>query len=407
MFNKLPREIIIFIINHLEDTDINDDNIFFNIEIQFILDLRLINKEMDSIISSLENSWKYIPYKKYSIDYSPLIFTNIDDKYIETCRKRSYELNHFCNITTPQKTFKWLMDNNIFFSLINICELIKYNRIDILRLGFHYADFLSMLFNRFYMNNETNIEYNDLFNSNHSLNPIIVAAENNHVNIIKILLETCSIGNPFIKEIPRLFDISIKNCYKKLLNYIIIYHYDKIDGIINNKISKIIHRFKDCEDILFYLIINNKIKISQKLLESCIIKGYNCIFIHIYHQYIIKINYNNLIKKTIDYNNYTLFTYLVTRTPELTKDIITKLLFRKGKSINKVFLENIISHHLELILKDSNIIKLSIEVGVTNELIFRLIDNNYEYNIDGIYKSFKKIMDDNNIELLKYLVNNI
>ena len=121
MFNKLPREIIIFIINHLEDTDINDDNIFFNIEIQFILDLRLINKEMDSIISSLENSWKYIPYKKYSIDYSPLIFTNIDDKYIETCRKRSYELNHFCNITTPQKTFKWLMDNNIFFSLINIC----------------------------------------------------------------------------------------------------------------------------------------------------------------------------------------------------------------------------------------------------------------------------------------------
>ena len=109
--DKLPNEILFNIINKLEDTE--NGYIFFNIDIDFILSLRLINKEMNTIITSLNKAWTYIPYKKYSIDYSPLLFTNVDKEYINTCKKRSNEVGRFCeNIMTPLPTFKWLMDNN-------------------------------------------------------------------------------------------------------------------------------------------------------------------------------------------------------------------------------------------------------------------------------------------------------
>jgi hypothetical protein len=408
---NLPREILINVINQLEgvniDNDIDDDdnNFFLNIDIDFILSLRLINKEMNNIITSLTGAWKYIPYKKYSIDYSPLLFTNVDKEYINTCKKRSNEVGRFCGIkTVPQSTFKWLMDNNISFSLINICELIKNNRLDIILLGFHYGDFLNMLFNRFYMNNETTVDHDYLFTSTYSLNPIIVAAENNRVNIIKVLLESSSVANPFIKEIPCLFDISIKLCYKKLLNYIIIYHYDKISDVIDNKISKVLYRFDNCEDIIFYLISTDKIKLNEKLLIGCIAKSYNNLFIYIYKKGVSKINYNDLIKKTIEYNNYIILSYLIEIDGDfiLNKETFTKSLIKR-KNINKEFLETVILNNIELISKEYEIITSCINIGVDNKVIFNLVDNGYNYSKDDLYKP----LDDGNIELLKHLVNNL
>ena len=317
MLNILPREILIEILNKLENV-MDDKYLFVNVDIDFVLSLRLINIEFNRLITSLKKSWKYIPYKSYSIDYNPVLFTNIDKKYINICKKRSIEVNRFCSYkNTPITTFRWLMDNNIVFSLTNICEIIRSNRIDVIRIGFHYGDFLNMLFNRFYMNTEMSTSTNDylLSNGNYSLNPIIIAAENNNINIIKVLLE-CSIANPFYKEIPRIFDISIKCCYKDLLKYIVTFQYSYIESIIENKVSKILNRVDNCEDLFFYLLLNDKIKVTYRLLEGCIIKGYNELFKYAYPKidnffcHPTKISIIIFINKTYkDHESFLNFTY--------------------------------------------------------------------------------------------------
>lgn len=408
--DKLPKELLINIITKLEsvEKDREDNSFFFNIEIDSILKLRLINKDFNDIIIKLKGSWKYIPYKKYSIDYSPILFTNVDRKYINVCKTRSNEVSRFCSTKdTPTSTFKWLMDNNIFFSLPNICELIKNNRLDVIHLGYHYSDFLNMLFNRFYMNNEILRDNNYIFTSTHSLNPIIVAAENNHVSIIKSLLESSSIANPFIKEIPNIFDIAIKFCYNNLVNYIIINHYSEISELIDNKVLKIIHRFDDCQDIIFYLILNKKIKITLKLLTGCIYKSYNKLFKCIYDKSEYdKIDCNELIKKTVEYNNYTIFSYLINNTDYVllnhNRDNFTRSLIKK-KNIQKEFLEYVLLNHIELLSENYELVRFSIYVGVDNNVVQYLIENGFSYNKDDLYKP----LDDENIELLKYLVNNL
>ena len=113
MLNILPREILIEILNKLENV-MDDKYLFVNVDIDFVLSLRLINIEFNRLITSLKKSWNYIPYKSYSIDYNPVLFTNIDKKYINICKKRSIEVNRFCSYkNTPITTFRWLMDNNI------------------------------------------------------------------------------------------------------------------------------------------------------------------------------------------------------------------------------------------------------------------------------------------------------
>ena len=58
-----------------------------------------------------------------------------------------------------------VQDNNIHFSLRNISELIKKDRIDVILAGFHYKDFLDIMFNRFYFAVTTGclIGYGDIY----------------------------------------------------------------------------------------------------------------------------------------------------------------------------------------------------------------------------------------------------
>ena len=124
------------------------------------------------------------------------------------------DINLFCNHLTPKQTFKWFFDNNINLTLVNIKNLIIYERDDIFNLGFYYSDFLKTLFNRFHINNINTKEF--LLESN---NPLILAAKYNKIKIIKLLLETSSIGNPYLDNIDQLLDLSIKYNYKNILSY--------------------------------------------------------------------------------------------------------------------------------------------------------------------------------------------
>ena len=113
-------------------------------------------------------------------------------------------------------------------------------------------------------------------------------------------------------------------------------------------------------------------------------------------------DYNNLVIQTIEYNNYIILSYLINTDSILNKELFTRLLVKK-KNINKEILEKVILNYIELISKEYEIITVSIDVGVDNKVIFYLIENGYDFSKEDINKPLK----DGNIELLKYLVNNL
>ena len=114
--------------------------------------------------------------------------------------------------------------------------------------------FLKIIFNRFYIYIESD---NDIFSLTSTKNPLILAGMYNRIEIIKLLLDkTRNIVNPYIDIIPSLLDISIKYNHKNLLSYLILNYYNLISNLIQTKLNTIINRIDNCEDILFYLLVD-------------------------------------------------------------------------------------------------------------------------------------------------------
>ena len=226
MLDLVPNDILFNIIKKLEsnDTIYYNEEIFtfYEIGVITILNLKRINKYFYSFINSLRGSWKKIPTKGF-------IENKIDEKSLSISKKRSSEIDILCKKKTSVKTFKWLMENNIFFSLGNIKNLIIYNRIDVIKCGFFYKEVLDILFNRFYIDNT---KHNEIFSISENINPITVASEYGRLNIIQLLLEVSTHGNPFLYYIPSILDLSIKYNYKSILSYVLINHYSKVKNII-------------------------------------------------------------------------------------------------------------------------------------------------------------------------------
>ena len=398
MLDQIPNEIILYILNSIESTG-EDDIMFLSTRIHFIFRLRMINRNMYRIINELKGAWKYIPYiREHSIK---------NTRYIEICNGRSYEINSVCKLkSTPIYVFKWLMDNNIYLSLDNISSLIINNRKDVIELGFQYKEFMFIMFNRFYMNLKSSYVLDSdrnstIFNMINCLNPIIIAAENNRIEIVKLLLEKDIRGNPFIKDIPDIFDKSIKYNHKHLLNYIIVDQYVYVKDIIKEKVSKIIQRITNCEDILYYLILNEKIDINHILLEGCIIKKYNEVFTYCYENGDDRdIHGIKLIRCCFEYNNSELLNYLINEKQVKISSALFSRLIYKRKNIESQFILNIIKNHLPLINRESELINLCISKNIENKIIFQLIDGKFKYTTDDIYLP----LQDKNIELLKYMV---
>tara|TARA_B100001094_G_scaffold303997_2_gene332551 strand:- start:2548 stop:3453 length:906 start_codon:yes stop_codon:yes gene_type:complete len=298
------------------------------------------------------------------------------------------------------------MDNNIYLSLDNISSLIINNRKDVIELGFQYKEFMFIMFNRFYMNLKSSYTLDSdrnstIFNMINCLNPIIIASENNRIEIVKLLLEKDIRGNPFIKDIPDIFDKSIKYNHKNLLNYIIVDQYVYVKDIIKEKVSKIIQRITNCEDILYYLILNRKIDINHILLDGCIIKKYNGLFMYCYENRNDRdIQDIKLIRSCFEYNNSELLNYLINeKQVKLSNVLFTRLIYKR-KNIESQFILNIIKNHLPLINRESELINLCISKNIENKIIFQLIDGKFKYTTDDIYLP----LQDKNIELLKYMV---
>lgn len=405
MLDKLPLEITLNIIKNLESSNNNDsDNIFYKMDFEEILLLKQINKYFFNIINNLSNSWIPIPEKSLGINLkiksSDKLFENTETK-IKIKKERSEKLELFCKKKTSIKTFKWLFDNNINLSLHNIKTLIINNRIDVIKKGFFYKDFLDLMFNKFYIDNTTN---NDIFSIKENMNPIIIAAEYNRLDIIKLLLESSSHGNPFINMIPSLVSISIKYTNKSLFSYLINKFPDKVSRELENSISLIILRFQKSEDIIFHLLQNKRIEINRRIISASISKNYFDLFVYCFNNYKNEVINNNqdYIIKSIEVNSVKILNYLLDNNSNINKHIFSSILFKKKKN-DKLFIENIIKNHLYLIPNEKSFIRLSVNCGVDIKLLKILIENGYYFNEEDIIDS----INNKNIELAKIMINSI
>ena len=165
MLNDIPDEILRYIIN--KSCNNPKDYIYF----------KNINKRCFNIITSFEN-----------------LYQGKENTY-------ENEINDLCIKQTSIKDFEWLFKNDVIFTLQNIKQLIIHNRVDVFKKGLFYSTFLDILFNRFYIPS-SNIE--DIFTIVEINNPLLVAGTYNRIEIIKLLVEKSTIGNPYINCIPSL-----------------------------------------------------------------------------------------------------------------------------------------------------------------------------------------------------------
>ena len=209
--------------------------------INFILSLKSVNHFFKRYIEEKEDMWVKITNNGYLESYQ-----NIDPRPSAILDTRSSQINDLCLKNTPCHVFRWLMDNNIVLSLKNIQNLIIKNRVDVIRNGFHYEEFLKTIFNKFHLATS-----NDIFGMSQNTSPMITAVKNDRVEIVKILLESSSYGNPFIDQIESIFIETIKYIHRGTLSYLIVNHYERLSQTIDRKFSTLIMRFNNIEDILF------------------------------------------------------------------------------------------------------------------------------------------------------------
>ena len=145
MLDQLPPEILLNIIHKLDNNNTEETFQFLELKICTLLELKKVNRNFYSVIDTLKESWIIIPDKNISdtINESKCDEVIQRTKELITIKKRrNMDIDNLCKKRTSIKTFRWLMDNNIFFSLTNIKTLIVNDRIDVIRLGFFYKEFL-------------------------------------------------------------------------------------------------------------------------------------------------------------------------------------------------------------------------------------------------------------------------
>ncbi len=359
MFSTLPIDIIDTIIIKLN---------YHPVE---LLELRNVNKLFREKINLIENM------KELQLN------DRTDKKLDELLRK---------NVSV--ESVGWLFDNNVQFKLKHVRTMIINNRIDLIQRGFFSQSFLKLIFNRFHINED--LSENVLYAAYECNNPIIVASKYNRVEIVKLLIEKASIGNPHTKVMNGLLTIAVSYNHKNLFCYLVTYHCDSIQLLLNASKSKIIYRMDDCEDIFFYMILNDKIEMDIMILLGCIAKNYKELFFYCYKNMKIK-DRLKIIKKTIETNNYELFNYVLDDY-NISKEILNETIFGK-KEYTKEFLYNLINNHLPLIFKESDLIGICIINKVSDDIIIKLINEKFYYGDDEM----AAVLSERRIDLLRMM----
>jgi len=385
MIDNLPEEILNSIFNFLEENNPykSEDGqiIFYKMDIKFILSFKNVNRFFRKFVETKTNLWLKIE-------------NNSSDELI--IKRRSRQIEDLYLKKTPIKVFKWILDNNINITLTDIQKLIIKNRIDVMKLGFQNLDFLKTIFNRF------TITSGDIFGLSQSINPMLIAIQYDRVEIMKLLLECSSYGNPYLDQINSIFDESIKYTKRGALNYIILNHYEKLKINIDAKFSTIISRFNNIEDILFYIVVNKKANITRKIMISLITKNYLDLFKYCYEEYEFNNLKNNsdLLAKCIEYERFLFFEYLMEQKSYIHPSEFS-FYFLSKKKHNTIFMNMVLDKYLELIPLKEKIISSCIKEKVDNKRINKLIDKGYTYDIKDIIE----LLNIGDIETAKKMLN--
>ena len=349
--------------------------------------LSYINRSNNHIINNYEHLYN---------DYDEKSYKKIDDM-----------INYLCCKKTSIKLFRWLMNNDIFFTLNHINNLIINNRKDIIEFGIQYKKFYDILFNRFYLypTNDNNNNNNTIFDLSENNNPIITSSKNNNIIILDLLLKYID-KKQINNIILTVFDICMKYYYKNLLIYL-IHKYDYIiDKKLDLKINIIINRFHNIEDVLFHLLLNKKIKITNRFVMNMIKKKYDKIFYYLYSQDLLdyRDNHQYLIT-SIEGCNIDIFNYILNDIEYNLNDInLTKLILLNlnENDLTSKFIYNLLNNHKHKIDKESNLIEKCILYNIDNNTIYRLIMDGFYYS----YYEIKLALNNKNISLVTDLSRN-
>lgn len=383
MIDNLPEDVINLILNNLEDKNHITKNIsYFRMNVNYILSLRNINKFFKEYIEKQKNLWCVLPSDKI-----------IDINVIHD--KRSTEIDTLCLKNTPVSTFIWLFENNLHLSIKNIQNLIIKNRVDVVRQGLHYSEFLKLLFNRFHL-----CSNNDILSLSNNVNPMSAAVRHDRVEIVRILLESGNHGNPYLNQINSVFEESIKYVKTGTLNYLLVNYYDKLKETVNRKFNTIILRFSNIEDILFYITINQKAQITRENMKSLISKNYIDLFKYCYEKHIHGKNNSDLLLKCVESNSFVIFDYLMSNGSYINPSEFSTVFLSKKKH-HIIFLNMILDNYIDLLPVNTNIISVSIKNKVDFGRIEKLINNNYHYD----EKDIINVLEQKDIKLAKLMIN--
>ena len=361
-------------------------------DINYILSLRNINKFFKYYIEKQSNIWLEIKKDKGSSGYNTIIN---DDNCIHVLNNRSEEIDILCLKNTPLYVFDWLFKNNIHLSIKNIQKIIIKNRIDVLKKGLYYKEFLNILFNRFHL-----CSSNDILSLSKNISPMSTAVQYDRIDIIKLLLESSTHGNPYLDQIDTIFEESIKYINTGTLKYLLVNHYDKLKEIINRKLNTLVLRFSNIEDILFYIIINKKAQVNREIMKSLISKNYIELFKYCIKNQFQSKNNSDLLLKCIETNAFIIFDYLMDNGSYINQREFSEVFISKRKH-NTIFLNMILDKYLHLLPLNCTIISLSIKNKVDSARIGMLIHKNYKYDISDIIT----ILENKNIQLAKEMIN--
>ena len=396
MIDNLPEDVINLIFNNLEKNnpckyDMSKVS-FLKMDINFILSLKHINRFFKRYIEEKKGLWIEIDNNNYLESYQ-----NIDPRPGLILDSRSSQVNDLCLKKTPWHVFRWLMDNNIVLSQKNIDSLIVKNRVDVIRNGFHYQSFLKTIFNRFHLASGT-----DIFGLSQNTSPMLTAIKYDRVEIVQLLLESSSYGNPYIDQIDSIFLETIKYIHRGILSYLIVNHYDRLKSLLDRKFSTIISRFDNIEDILFYIVINKKANVTRDIIKTLISKNYVELFKYCFEKYNFNKFKNNsdLIAKCLEKNRFIIFDYLMENGSYIHPSVFSEYFLSK-KRHNIIFLNLVIDKYSELISKKNKLISLCIREKVDNKRITNLVNQGYYYD----EKDIIEVLNVKNIQMAKTMIN--
>lgn len=391
MIDILPDEILQVIINKTQEK---------RDPIQ-LLELRDINKTFRTLVDSMKD------YYSVEEPWNKDVYSSQSENILLFCKK---------NIS--KERFTWLFANNVNIFLPHINQLIKSDRPDIIKLGFRNLQFLKILFNRFYINNQIHIGDTDCPQFPHIIftgteNPLMTAARTNRITILRLLLDESTAGNCYRTMIPSLLDISIKYNYKDLLDYVITTHYTRIETIIQSKIMSMIHRITDCEDTLFHLFYTKDIEINERILRGLIIMNYKTLYKYCYeifrkHEKRVMMYHPKLLHTCFECNNIELTEYLISELQsgvysEENISHIINIAFEKYNKYTDEYLYMLINNYGRYFSETSKLLKISIVNNISETSIEKIITHGFIPDLEDIAQS----LIHKNIPLLKVLINNI